>query len=147
VSEDVVLDAFMRVLQLHCSEFGYKIRKETPVAEKPASPREDKLKDVLVCLTCFEKRDEQRIDEIIDNFVENVKVDVSRIGCERLLLYPYAHLSKNLGSARLARQFLKQLTDRLQVERLEVHKSPFGWYKAFELSCIGHPLSEAYREY
>ena len=29
----------------------------------------------------------------------------------------------------------------------EAHRSPFGWYKAFTLSCIGHPLAEAYREY
>ncbi|MGD2201439.1 MAG: threonyl-tRNA synthetase editing domain-containing protein [Candidatus Bathyarchaeota archaeon] len=137
----------MRVLQLHCSEFEYKIREETPVAEKPASTREERLEDVLVCFICFEKKDEQRINEIIDSFVENIKVDISRIGCERLLLYPYAHLSKSLGSARLAKEFLIKLRNRLQEGGLEAHKSPFGWYKAFNLSCIGHPLSEAYREY
>ena len=137
----------MRVLELHCSEFRYKIRKETPVAEQPAIPKEETLEDVLVCFTCFEKKDEQRTDEIIDKFVENIKVDVSRIGCERVLLYPYAHLSKSLGSARLAKQFLNNLKDRITAEEIEVHKSPFGWYKAFELNCIGHPLAEAYREY
>jgi len=137
----------MRVLQLHCKDFSYQIRKETPVAEQPASPKEEKLEDILVCFTCFEKRDEQRLDEIIEQFVENVKVDVSRIGCERVLLYPYAHLSKSLGSARLAKGFLSRLADKLAEEGLETHRSPFGWYKAFDLSCIGHPLSEAYREY
>ncbi|UCH57463.1 MAG: threonyl-tRNA synthetase editing domain-containing protein [Candidatus Bathyarchaeota archaeon] len=137
----------MRVLQLHCSDFRYQVRRETPVAEQPASPREESLEDVLVCFICFEKRDEQRIDEIIDLFVENVKVDVSRIGCSMVLLYPYAHLSKSLGSARLAKGFLSGLRDRLEEGGLETHKSPFGWYKAFDLSCIGHPLSEAYREY
>ena len=137
----------MRVLQLHCSEFGYGVRKETPVAEQPPSPKEDRLEDVLVCFICFEKRDEQRVEEIIDEFVENVKVDVSRIGCSRVLLYPYAHLSKSLGSARLAKGFLSNLRERLSGEGVETHKSPFGWYKAFDLSCIGHPLSEAYREF
>lgn len=137
----------MRVLQLHCSEFGYSVRKETPVAERPPSPKEDRLEDALVCFICFEKRDEQRVEEIIDEFVENVKVDVSRIGCGRVLLYPYAHLSKSLGSARLAKEFLSSLNERLSDEGIETHKSPFGWYKAFDLSCIGHPLAEAYREF
>jgi len=137
----------MRVLQLHCSEFSYQVRKETPVAEQPPEPREDRLEDVLVCLICFEKKDEPRVDELLDGFVKNLKVDVSRLGCGRVLLYPYAHLSKSLGSARLAKVFLGRLRDRLAEEGLEVHKSPFGWYKAFSLSCIGHPLAEAYREF
>ena len=137
----------MRVLQLHCNDFIYQVRKETPVAERPASPREEKLEDVLVCFTCFEKKDEQRLDEIVKKFVENVKVDITRIGCEKVLLYPYAHLSKSLGSARLAKRFLNDLAEKLSESGLVTHKSPFGWYKAFDLSCIGHPLSEAYREY
>jgi threonyl-tRNA synthetase len=137
----------MRVLQLHCSEFGYQVRKETPVAEQPPDPKEERLEDVLVCLICFEKNDEQRVDEIVDRFVENLKVDVSRIGCSRVLIYPYAHLSKSLGSPRLAKGFLASLKERLSEEGIEAHKSPFGWYKAFDLSCIGHPLAEAYREF
>ena len=137
----------MRVLHLHCHEFGYEVRKETPVAEQPPEPRKDHLDDVLVCFTCFEKQDETRVDAILDSFVENLKVDTSRLGCRRILLYPYAHLSKSLGSPRLAKEFLARLRDRLVDEGLEVHKSPFGWYKAFTLNCIGHPLAEAYREY
>lgn len=137
----------MRVLQLHCSEFSYQIREETPVAEQPPDPREDQLEDVLVCLICFEKRDEPQLVELIMKFVENLKVDVSRLGCGRVLLYPYAHLSQNLGSARLAKRFLNSLRDRLIEEGIEAHRSPFGWYKAFSLSCIGHPLAEAYREF
>ena len=137
----------MRVLQLHCSEFSYQVRKETPVAEQPPDPREDHIEDVLVCLICFEKRDEPRVEALIEEFVENLRVDVSRLGCGRVLLYPYAHLSKSLGSARLAKGFLNGLRDRLAEEGIEAHRSPFGWYKAFSLSCIGHPLAEAYREF
>ena len=29
---------------------------------------------------------------------------------------------------------------------MEIKRSPFGWYKAFKLSCKGHPLSELARE-
>ena len=102
---------------------------------------------ILVCFICFEKQDEKRVDDLIDEFVENVKVDVSRIGCKKVLLYPYAHLSKKLGSPKIAKRFLNDLWDRMEDEGIDTHKSPFGWYKAFDLSCIGHPLAEAYREY
>jgi threonyl-tRNA synthetase len=102
------------VLQLHCSEFGYNVRKETPVAEQPPSPREESLEDVLVCFICYEKSDEGRTDEITKQFVENIKVDVSRIGCSSVLLYPYAHLSKSLGSPRRAKGFLNNLRQQLQ---------------------------------
>lgn len=137
----------MRILQLHCSEFNYSIRKETPVAERPPEPGEERLENVLACLICFEKEDENRIQTLINSLVESLRVDTSRLGCKRLLLYPYAHLSKSLGSARLAKEFMNKLRDRLAEEGLEMHKSPFGWYKAFSLTCLGHPLAEAYREF
>ena len=137
----------MRIIHIHCYEFNYQVKKETPVAEQPPIPREEKLKDVIACFICFEKQDEQRIDEIIQRYVENIMIDSQRLGCKRVLLYPYAHLSKSLGSPRLAKEFLNRLKDRLSEFQLEVHKSPFGWYKAFNLNCIGHPLAEAYREF
>lgn len=137
----------MRVLQIHCYKFSYEVRKETPVAEQPPNPRGEDLNDVLVCFICYEKNDENREDEIAEKFLENLGIDVERIGCRRVLLYPYAHLSNNLGSPRRAKSFLNSLRDRLVEAGLEVYKSPFGWYKAFTLSCIGHPLAEAYREY
>jgi len=143
----ITFSVYMRVLQIHCSEFSYSIRKETPVAERPPQPEEDRLENVLVCLICFEKADEDRTNEIIDSFLENIRIDTTRLACKRLLLYPYAHLSKSLGSAKLAKEFLNKFRDCLAREGFEVHKSPFGWYKAFTLTCIGHPLAEAYREF
>ena len=59
----------MRILQLHCSNFEYQVRKETPVAERPADPKEEKLDDIMVCFICYEKSDEGRTDEITKEFV------------------------------------------------------------------------------
>lgn len=136
----------MRVLQIHCSDFEYSLRQETPVSEVPEH-RGQRLTNVLVCLICFEKNDEGNEKSIIARFVENLVVDKSRVGCERILLYPYAHLSKSLGSPKLAKAFLHALKEALKEKGLEVDKSPFGWYKAFSMKCIGHPLAEAYREF
>src|SRR3990170_5723133 len=130
----------MRVLQLHCSDFSYETKKETPVAEQPPNPKAEALENVLVCLTCFEKQDESRFEEVTKAYVENIKIDTERIGTKRVLIHPYAHLSKQLGSPRLAKEFLKKLQEKLLADGFEAHRSPFGWYKSFTLTNIGHPL-------
>lgn len=117
------------------------------MAEHPAFPKEGEYENVLVCFTCFEKKDVNREAEIIEQYVENIKTDTGRIGCDTVLLHPYAHLSHELGSPKRAKQFMADLENRLQEEGINAHKSPFGWYKAFGLYCKGHPLAEAYREY
>jgi threonyl-tRNA synthetase len=81
------------------------------------------------------------------DFVANLKTDTGSIGCKNVLLYPYAHLSHELGSPRKAKAFLQEVEKKLKKEDLTVHKSPFGWYKSFGLLCKGHPLAEAFREY
>ena len=137
----------MRVLQIHCSRFSYRITRPTPVAEKHPEPEGEELEDVLVCFVCFEKVDEGRTDEVLGRFVESLEVDSSRMGCRRVLLYPYAHLSRRLGNPRMAAEFLRRLGEELGARGFEVHISPFGWYKEFTMVCKGHPLSEAYREF
>jgi threonyl-tRNA synthetase len=137
----------MRVLELHCSNFNYETKKETPVAEQPPNPKAENLENVLVCLTCFEKQDEGRLEDIMNAYIENIQVDTGRLGTKRVLIHPYAHLSKQLGSPRIAKEFLGKLQQKLLDGGFEAHRSPFGWYKTFTLTCIGHPLAEAYREY
>jgi len=122
------------------------VKRGTPVAEEP-EPRSEDLTDVLVCFASFEKKDEGRSNELMERFVESIKVDVSRIKCKKVLIHPYAHLSMSLGSLKRAKDFFNKLRYRLVEEEIDVHKSPFGWYKAFRLECIGHPLAEAYREF
>jgi threonyl-tRNA synthetase len=39
---------------------------------------------------------------------------------------------------------LKEIEEKLKGE-FDVHRAPFGWYKAFKISCKGHPLSELSR--
>ncbi len=40
---------------------------------------------------------------------------------------------------------MKDAEETLIGEGLNVKRVPFGWYKAFEISCKGHPLSELSR--
>lgn len=137
----------MRILMLHCDLFEYAVTQETPIAELHPEKRESRLEDVFAYLTCFEKKDENNILEILQKFIEAVKLDTERLGKRKILIYPYAHLSNNLGSAKIAKEFLDMLKEQLIKEGFDVEKSPFGWYKRFTIVCKGHPISESFREY
>ena len=62
-----------------------------------------------------------------------------------IVIYPYAHLSSSLSSPDSAKKILKDMEDTLKKKEFNVQRVPFGWYKSFEVSCKGHPLSELSR--
>ncbi|EIJ66701.1 threonine--tRNA ligase, partial [Candidatus Nitrosopumilus salaria BD31] len=66
---------------------------------------------------------------------------MEKIGCKKLLLYPYAHLSSNLAKPSTAMALLKEMESG--ASDLEVSHSPFGWTKSYKLQVKGHPLAES----
>ncbi|MFH0816399.1 MAG: threonine--tRNA ligase [Methanobacteriota archaeon] len=138
----------MKVLYIHADHMEYEVKKETKLAEKLAEghPKGHRMEDVLVVFTSVEKADEAAQDAIVENACKDIADVCQKINTKRVMLYPYAHLSPTLASKEPAIEILKKLEARLKGEGLEIHRSPFGWYKAFDLKCKGHPLSELSRE-
>ena len=68
-----------------------------------------------------------------------------KVECNRVMVYPYAHLSSDLAAPDLAVAAMKAIEESLEKAGYEVKRAPFGWYKSFSLSCKGHPLSELSR--
>ncbi len=81
----------------------------------------------------------------MNNLINEIKSTNDQINAERIVLYPYAHLSSSLSSPKIAIEILKMAEKELSVRGFEVSRVPFGWYKSFEISCKGHPLSELSR--
>ena len=69
-----------------------------------------------------------------------------KVGAERIMLYPYAHLSPELSDAETGKKMLREMERSVSESGWQVHRAPFGWYKSFKISCKGHPLSELSRE-
>ena len=61
---------------------------------------------------------------------------------ERILIYPYAHLTSTLGSPAVSFEILKGLEVALKDAGITVKRAPFGWYKQFEIRGKGHPLAD-----
>jgi threonyl-tRNA synthetase len=98
-----------------------------------------------VVFVSVEKDDELNIEEIVDSASKSIIDVAGRIGVNSIVLYPYAHLSSNLAPPKVAIDILVRLEESLRGGGVSVHRSPFGWYKQFEIKCKGHPLSELSR--
>ena len=136
----------MRILLIHSDYLNYNVKNKTPVAEEiEDSLKEGSFDDSLVVFTSVEKDDENNPEGIVKNLVKEIVKTNKDVKAENIVLYPYEHLSSSLGSPKIAVQILKDTEQLLLDEGLNVKRVPFGWYKAFEISCKGHPLSELSR--
>lgn len=136
----------MRILLIHSDYLNYNVKNKTPVAEEiEDAKKQGAFDESLVVFTAVEKDDENNPQGIVKNLVKEVIKTNDQVKAENIVLYPYAHLSSSLSSPKVAVQVLKDAEEALIGEGLNVKRVPFGWYKAFEISCKGHPLSELSR--
>ena len=129
----------MRILQLHCDSIEYTpTKKEIKSAEDIDNPQTQKLEELVVAFVAMEDGDDSSVAQ---NAISQIKSSMEKIGCTKLLLYPYAHLSSNLAKPSVAISLLKEMESA--ASDLEVSHSPFGWTKSYKLQVKGHPLAES----
>jgi len=136
----------MQLLLIHSDFIEYEVKKSTPVAEKIGDElKAGRMEEALTAFIAVEKPDEANPQNTIDKGVESILKMAGQVKANRVMLYPYAHLSSNLSSPKVAVEVLSGLEAALKAKGLEVKRAPFGWYKAFTIKCKGHPLSELSR--
>src|SRR5215211_1753339 len=134
----------MRLIQLHSDFMEYTpVGKEIEQAEENISNDKVRLEDLVVILTAIEKGDNENI---IYEAVEEIKKYLKTVKSEKLLIYPYAHLSSNLASPKEAFEMLILFENTARNFFRDVHRAPFGWTKAFNIKVKGHPLAENAKE-
>ena len=132
----------MRILQLHSNFIEYKpVKKEIASAEK-CDEKERRLEELLVLFTCVEKGDDEKIAE---RAINEVKESLDRLKVNKVIIYPYAHLSTDLANPSEALKILKKMESYAEEMGIETYRAPFGWCKQFSLSIKGHPLAEQLR--
>ena len=137
----------MKTLYIHSDYLEFTVKKSTPVAEQITDEqKESRFEELLIAFISVEKQDEENPEAVVQKAVEDIEDVAKRVKSRRLALYPYAHLSSSLGSPGTAIKILQGMESALAQKDYEVHRVPFGWYKAFKISCKGHPLSELSRE-
>ena len=128
----------MRVLQLHCDSIEYTpIKKEIKSAEE-IEPKKTILEEVVVCFIAVENDDDSTVGKTA---IGEIQESMKKIGCKKLLLYPYAHLSSDLASPNTGLSILQEMES--SAIDISVTRAPFGWTKAFSIKVKGHPLAES----
>ena len=136
----------MKILLMHADfiEFMPKEKAIQAAEEWPEHGRK-RVDDCLVVFTAVEKADEKDMQKAASMLATEIEDVARQVKAERVVLYPYAHLSSNLALPSVAKDVLKEAR-KLLGEKFDVHYAPFGWYKEFNIKTKGHPLSELSRE-
>jgi threonyl-tRNA synthetase len=134
----------MRILQLHSNFIVFKpIKKEINLAEE-TKKEEKKIEQVLVLFTAVEKEDNI---SLVNRAIEELHIFLKNLKVNRILIYPFAHLSNNLAKPRNALKLLKEMEKKAKNKGIETFRAPFGWTKQFTIAIKGHPLAEQSRSY
>jgi len=137
----------MRMLLIHSDYLEYEVKDKalSKPEEISEAQKRGRLEEVLAAFMSVEKVDEQNPEEVVQKAVEEIKNVASQVKAENIFVYPFAHLSSDLGKPEVALEVLKEIEERLKGEGFNVRRAPFGYYKAFKISCKGHPLAELSR--
>jgi threonyl-tRNA synthetase len=132
----------MRILQLHSNFIDYKpIQKEIAMAEE-AEKKTVHLEEIVVLFTAVEEGDDTTVAK---KAMEEVQAFLDKLKVNRILIYPYAHLSSNLAKPAEALKVVKAMESDAKEKGIETYRAPFGWNKQFTISIKGHPLAEQSR--
>lgn len=133
----------MRMLQIHSDGFSYEAKRK---ALKNAEDLEEKVyKTDDSCLVNFiaaETTDESNVISAAKQTADMIAAAAEEVKETNIVVYPWVHLSETPSKPSTAMKLLKTVSKDLEKRGLNVVQVPFGWYKAFEIHCKGHPLAE-----
>jgi threonyl-tRNA synthetase len=134
----------MRILQLHSNYIVYKpVEKEISIAEE-AEKKENRVEEVVVLFTAVEEGDTSALAQ---KAIDDTRAFLGKQRVNRILIYPFAHLSSNLSKPAEALKLIREMEAYAKAKGIETYRAPFGWNKQFTISIKGHPLAEQSRFY
>ncbi len=133
----------MKLLLLDTDSFSYRaIEPESDIKDEINGNETSNYTNALVVFVTIEKDDSE---SAFEQAYEEISKQIKQIGERKIVLYPYSHLSDNLADPSSSYKLFNGLFEFLKKSGLPVHKAPFGWNKAFNISLKGHPLAESLR--
>lgn len=135
----------MKLLLLHSSHLEFEPHKKAVDSAEKCEEGKKRVEECLVVFNALEKGDGEDLDYVVERAREEIRDVADQVNSERIVIYPWVHLTSTPGNLDDAMKSQKLLEERLEKD-YEVTRAPFGWYKEFEIHVKGHPLSELSRE-
>jgi len=136
----------MKILLIHSDFIEWEPKKKAIKSAEDAPKKPIKINNALVVFSAVEKNDSKNMELCIKNTVNEILSVYNQVNPKAIVLYPYSHLSPNLSTPDVGLKVMKGLEQELRNKKYKVLRAPFGWYKAFNIKCKGHPLSELSRD-
>jgi len=118
-------------------------RGRSPLVEEGDAVTE--VGEALLVLASVEKGDEADPRGTAQAAAREIEVQAKKLGATVVVLHPFAHLFAELSGPQAAVQVLDSAAALLRQSSFTVHRPPFGWFNALEISAKGHPLSRVAR--
>jgi threonyl-tRNA synthetase len=136
----------MRLLFVHADrlEFEATTTASEDVADAEGVPMAGGMDDCVTAFVAVERADEADRTVVVENAAAEVRDVADQLHTGKVVLYPAAYLSDDAATPDTSATVLRDLGAELEGD-FEVLRAPVGWYKAFEVSSKGHPLSEISR--
>ncbi len=129
----------MRILQTHCDFIEYEpVQKEISQAEQ-VEKKKYRFEEILVLFIAVENGDNEKVGI---NAINEVKEFLQKVKVNKILIYPFAHLSRNLAKPGDALSVILAMENKAKELKIETYRAPFGWTKALQIKVKGHPLAE-----
>lgn len=135
----------LKILLIHADFFEFEPKKRAIKASETVEKTVKKFDDCLVAFSAVEQEDEINIEKIAEKTAMEIKNVAEQLKEKTIIIYPFVHLTENPSRPDTALNVLRETEKILQNLGLTVYRAPFGWYKAFNIACKGHPLSELSR--
>jgi len=134
----------MKLLLLHSDYLEVEAREKAVDSAEDYDEGKKRVEECLVVFNALEEGDEKDLDYVIERADEEIRDILDQVNTDKVVIYPWVHLTSKPGNLDDAMRSQKLLEEKLS--DLEVTRTPFGWYKEFEIHVKGHPLSELSRE-
>ncbi|MFW9925863.1 MAG: threonine--tRNA ligase, partial [Candidatus Thorarchaeota archaeon] len=131
------------MLQIHSDGFAYEAKRKALKNAEEVKEMFFKTDDsCLVNFIAAETTDANDVAGAANETADMIASAADEVKEKNVVVYPFVHLSENPSKPSVALKLLKSVAKNLEDRGFNVIRVPFGWYKAFELQCKGHPLAE-----
>lgn len=136
----------MRILQLDVNTITYKMIKPEASIYESIEKKEQSVSNALVIFITIEQDDTK---DYAQKMIHDVSKFLIQQKIKNLVLYPFAHLSDNLGDLDAASSLFGKIKEYAheKIKDVTIYAAPFGWNKQLSLDIKGYPLAEQSRRY
>ncbi len=134
----------MRTLGIHSKHFKFAAKEKAGNNAEKLQHHKEEInieKECIVIFAAVEKEDSKSPDLIAAQAVSDTEKRAEQLGIKSIVIYPYVHLTDSPGTPKTALKILDLMKEQLSKSYEDI-RAPFGWYKSFDISCLGHQLSE-----